>query len=89
MNETKFRMKVHDIAGHVCQLRFERCTGTSTVAHHILMRSQGGQHDPDNGLALCNNCHDYVHAHRADAYREGWIRRNQPRPGDFHYEENE
>jgi hypothetical protein len=33
--------------------------------HHIVPRSEGGSDDPSNGIPLCPNCHDEVHAQHA------------------------
>jgi hypothetical protein len=32
--------------------------------HHIVFRSQGGGHDPENLVCLCADCHGAVHARR-------------------------
>ncbi len=77
----------------VCQ----RCTvRPSSHVHHVLPRSAGGGHELHNLLALCDGpfydasgvvmgCHFEVHAAPVDAYREGWMRRKHPKPGDRHY----
>lgn len=66
----------------VCQ----RCTLAPAIrTHHILPRSAGGGHGLHNLLACCENCHDEIHLAPADAYREGWMRRKHPKPGDAHW----
>lgn len=73
----------HARAGHICQ----RCTiRRSTLAHHILLRKHGGPDCADNLLAVCETCHLKIHAVPVDAYREGWMRRLHPKPGDHFYE---
>ena len=81
----------------VCQ----RCgIRPASHVHHILPRSAGGGHGLHNLLALCDGpfhdragvamgCHFEVHAAPADAYREGWLRRRHPKPGDAHYIEED
>ena len=70
----------------------------SSHAHHILPRSAGGGHGEHNLLAVCDGpfnrpggvdmgCHFEIHAAPAEAYREGWMRRKHPKPGDAHYVE--
>lgn len=44
-------------------------------AHHIVRRSQGGGHDPSNGLLACSDGHSYVHAHPAESFDNGWLGR--------------
>lgn len=39
------------------------CKGLHSVqVHHIIPKEQGGSDDIDNGIPLCPNCHDQVHA---------------------------
>lgn len=51
-----------------------RCSGR-TVVHHRLLRSQGGGHDEDNLVALCNHAHLYVHANPSESYELGLMLR--------------
>jgi hypothetical protein len=41
----------------------EPCQGRLHV-HHVVLRSQGGTHDPSNLLALCEHHHRLAHDHR-------------------------
>lgn len=41
--------------------------------HHIRRRSQGGKHEPDNGLFVCFRGHDWIHAHPAEAADLGFL----------------
>lgn len=64
-----FRLAVLKRAGWQC----ERCWRVQGLhAHHILPRSRGGTHDPDNGACLCWRCHFDVHERR-EPWRP-WIR---------------
>jgi len=55
----------------VCQ----RCQAArSTDVHEPRMRSRGADiNDPRECVALCRDCHNHVHAHPAEATREGWL----------------
>ncbi len=49
-----FRQAVLANAGHRCQ----RCGNTRNLeAHHVTPVAEGGSHHPDNGRALCRDCH--------------------------------
>lgn len=73
----------HAAARHICQ----RCTiRRSTRAHHVLLRKHGGSDHRTNLAALCETCHVEVHNAPADSYREGWLRRRYPKPGDWHFQ---
>lgn len=54
--------------GWTCQLRQpdHDCQGP-IVAHHRILRSQGGTHDVDNLVTLCDRAHRWVHDHPAAA----------------------
>jgi len=54
--ETAFRKKLIDTHGHVCMV--PGCGYKTFVdAHHIIPRSEGGQHYVENGILLCPNHH--------------------------------
>lgn len=46
------------------------CSGP-TVVHHRRLRSQGGGHEAENLVALCNWAHLHVHANPAESYDSG------------------
>jgi hypothetical protein len=62
--------------GHRCQavtvFPDVHCQGRLT-AHHKRLRSQGGGHDPDNLVTVCNNHHLYIHLHPEEAAAHGFI----------------
>lgn len=61
-----------DIPGAVrkfCYERdLERCrlcgSNRNHHLHHIMYRSQGGPHTPDNLITLCMDCHAVVHGYK-------------------------
>jgi len=50
------REQVLERDGRVCQLQLGGCTGVATTADHVIPRSQGGRHTPDNLRAACQHC---------------------------------
>lgn len=73
----EFRKALKARAGGRCEIRVSpECTGVGTDAHHKLMRSQGGGHDPSNGLFLCRACHDWTHGHPELSYAWGYLVRS-------------
>jgi predicted restriction endonuclease len=51
-----------------------QCSG-HLDAHHVLMRSQGGQDTVQNLKMLCRAHHDWVHRHPAKSYDLDLLRR--------------
>ena len=50
------------------------CYMRASELHEPLRRSQGGSIvDPDNTVAICRRCHDWVHANPDDALRCGLL----------------
>lgn len=66
---------VRDRAGGHCEAHTPVCTGAHHHTHHILPRSAGGGHNPANLLAVCRACHEYIHNHPAESYKNGWLRK--------------
>lgn len=65
--------------------RCERCSihGSETPlgfldVHHRLPRSRGGSDCVENLVALCRPCHEAIHHHTADDWRD-WIVATAPR----------
>lgn len=60
-----------------CELNTPACPPQphrGTVAHHRLMRSQGGNvHDPELMAWGCDRGHRWVHDHPAASYEAGWL----------------
>jgi hypothetical protein len=63
-------------AGCVAQLLVREvvCSG-HLDAHHVLMRSQGGQDTAENLKMLCRAHHEWVHRHPARSYELDLLRR--------------
>jgi hypothetical protein len=53
----------------VCSMALHR----GDHAHHVVLRSQGGGHDPSNGLLLCAKAHAYAHDFIEDARALGLL----------------
>lgn len=64
-------------AGERCEVvRFDvRCGHRAVHAHHVLPRSSGGKDVPENLLACCEGCHQWVHAHPAESEPLGYLKR--------------
>ena len=70
MSRLQWRKKKPDVPGELRMQVFEddsfTCRGCGSRyhhlhIHHIIYRSQGGQHEYDNLITLCHRCHDVVH----------------------------
>ena len=75
----RFRLAVAMRSGGWCEAHTPSCAPgrhEGTQAHHRLMRSQGGTHDPENGLWVCSPGHLYIHAQPAESYEKGWLLRS-------------
>ncbi len=60
--------------------RDHRCGITPSDVHEPLTRARGGDIlDPDNALAVCRPCHDWIHDHPASATYLGLLRRAEPK----------
>ena len=69
----KARLLVAERCQGRCEGRTMVCTGNAEAVHHILRRSQGGKHEPENLLALCTACHNWVHANPQAAVDKGLL----------------
>ena len=47
------------------------CSGRAEHIHH--RKISGREHTASNCVHICSNCHRYVHANPAEAYRNGWL----------------
>lgn len=64
-SHARFQVEVLALACGVCEnpdcpelrMLFE----TKVVGHHIVLTSQGGADEPENGIALCIRCHHIAH----------------------------
>jgi hypothetical protein len=57
-----------------CEARVEGiCTGRHEHTHHVRLRAQGGSDDPENLVAACHRCHDWIHKHPKAAGELGLI----------------
>lgn len=77
---TRVRREVIEAAGGLCQpVVSPDCRRVAQHVHHVLPRGRGGK---DNGstplLAVCFQCHDWIHGHPAISYDKGWLVRSGP-----------
>ena len=61
---------------HLCQLAVAGCTNGATDVHHTYA---GANRDAfylvqSTWLAVCRNCHDWIHAHPAEARIMNWLK---------------
>ncbi|HAM54094.1 MAG TPA: hypothetical protein DCQ64_01235 [Candidatus Rokubacteria bacterium] len=56
----RVRARVLERAGGRCEVL--SCRQPTHEVHHVVKRSQGGPHAPDNGVALCRVHHDQTDA---------------------------
>lgn len=49
------------------------CLITVNHVHHRKTRAQGGTNNPENLVALCGNCHRYIHDHPSFGYKYGLL----------------
>ena len=75
-----FRLALHLRSGGLCEARTPACPPfphEGVHCHHIRRRSQGGTHDPANGLLCCVAGHSFIHANPAMSYERGWLARTE------------
>lgn len=77
---TRVRREVIEAASGRCQAHASpNCQLAAQHVHHVLPRGRGGK---DNGstplLAVCFQCHDWIHGHPAMSYDKGWLVRSGP-----------
>ncbi|WP_288833730.1 HNH endonuclease [uncultured Corynebacterium sp.] len=59
------------------------CNGRAEQLHHRKLRKQGGEHTVENLVHICHHCHNYLHAHPAIAYTNGWLVKSTKNPRDI------
>nr|WP_304503761.1 HNH endonuclease signature motif containing protein [Corynebacterium lemuris] len=70
-------------AGQQCEVMADPlCTTRAEEWHHRKLRSQGGEHTVENGLAVCAACHRHIHMNPADSYTAGWLVKSTHDPVD-------
>ena len=58
-----------------CQAALPLCFTRSVDVHEKLTRARGGAlDDPDNLMAVCRPCHDWITTHPKEATERGWMR---------------
>lgn len=63
------------VAGYRCQIQGQGCHEKAAHVHHKRSRRfKEGANDPDNLMALCAVCHEWVHNHPALSYERDWLR---------------
>lgn len=75
------RRLILDRSAGRCQIAGPDCIGTARIADHIIPMAEGGTHDPANGQAACDPCHD---AKTRDEIARGRARRSRKRPPPPH-----
>ena len=64
-------------AGSLIYLKANKtvCSGRAVELHEPLTRARGGSIlDPDNTVAVCRNCHRWIHDHPEDATQLGLLK---------------
>lgn len=67
-------------SGGVCEAALPGCLGTATDPCHRVGRAQGGAHTLENLWHGCRMCHDWTHAHVAEARDLGLILKSWQNP---------
>jgi len=56
-----------------CEARGLSCTFYATDLHHKNHRNGERLNDVSNFMAVCRGCHNWIHAHPAEARAKGWL----------------
>lgn len=58
-----------------CEAQLPVCWGRSFDVHEKLTRARGGPiDDPENLMAVCRPCHDWITVHPKEATERDWMR---------------
>jgi len=71
----KLREK-HLLVNNLCQVKVNGCSHGATDIHHTRSGSDRNTYYlvQSTWLAVCRNCHDFIHANPADARTMGWLK---------------
>lgn len=64
-----------------CACRLPCCEEATSDVHHTDGRAGLLLFDVRHFLSVCRPCHDWIHAHPAEAAQRGWLSRNELRGG--------
>lgn len=67
------RKAVHERSEGICEALTPVCNGRAEHLHHIVRRSQGGEHVASNLIHVSSDCHQYIHANIAWAKKHGFL----------------
>ena len=61
---------------HLCMVKVTGCTNGATDVHHTFAGSnrEAFYLVQSTFLSVCRNCHDWIHAHPAEARTMGWLK---------------
>lgn len=71
------REQVERRARGLCEANTPACPigpHAGSQAHHVLRRSAGGGHTPDNLLWVCDAAHAHIHGNPAESMARGWLK---------------
>lgn len=57
-----------------CQINVATCTGIATEIHHSAYRHGDNYLNTDTWVAVCRECHQYIHLHPELAREQGWLK---------------
>lgn len=64
----EWKAVIRQRSGGICEARLAGvCITQATDAHHVILRSRGGGHEPSNLKHLCRPCHRWAHDNPAAA----------------------
>lgn len=67
------RVAVAKRSGGFCEARTSACTRFAEHFHHVNGRVGPGVNLPGMILHVCFRCHDFIHGHPLESYKEGWM----------------